>query len=67
MKGQTAARRSTKLLGDANCNHLRNSSKLGLSSSRQQDHLKGHFFGVWGNYVVRGTGFLQFGLTIRHF
>jgi hypothetical protein len=30
-------------------------------------HLKGHFFGVWSNSVVRGTGFLQFGLTIRHF
>jgi hypothetical protein len=30
-------------------------------------HLKGHFFGVWSNPVARGTGFLQFGLTIRHF
>jgi hypothetical protein len=30
-------------------------------------HLKGRFFGVWSNSVVRGTGFLQFGLTIRHF
>jgi hypothetical protein len=29
--------------------------------------IHGHFFGVWSNYVVRGTGFLQFGLTIRHF
>jgi hypothetical protein len=34
---------------------------------RQQVHLKGHFFGVWSNPVARGTGFLQFGLTIRHF
>jgi hypothetical protein len=30
-------------------------------------HLKGHFFGVWSNSVVRGTEFLRFGLTIRHF
>jgi hypothetical protein len=30
-------------------------------------HLKGHFFGVWRNSVARGTVFLQFGLTIRHF
>jgi hypothetical protein len=30
-------------------------------------HLKGHFFGLWSNPVARGTGFLQFGLTIRHF
>jgi hypothetical protein len=29
-------------------------------------HLKGHFFGVWSNSVVRGTEFLRFGLTIRH-
>jgi hypothetical protein len=31
------------------------------------EHLKGHFFGLWSNPVARGTGFLQFGLTIRHF
>jgi hypothetical protein len=40
------------------------------ASNRWMDpltHLKGHFFGVWSNSVVRGTGFLQFGLTIRHF
>jgi hypothetical protein len=30
-------------------------------------HLKGHFFGLWSNPVARGTGFLQFCLTIRHF
>jgi hypothetical protein len=30
-------------------------------------HLKGHFFGLWSNPVARGTGFLQFGLTICHF
>jgi hypothetical protein len=30
-------------------------------------HLKGHFFGVWSNSVVRGTEFLRFGLTIRPF
>jgi hypothetical protein len=30
-------------------------------------HLKGHFFGVWSNSVVRGTEFLRFGLTIHHF
>jgi hypothetical protein len=30
-------------------------------------HLKGHFFGLWSNPVARGTGSLQFGLTIRHF
>jgi hypothetical protein len=30
-------------------------------------HLKGRFFGLWSNPVARGTGFLQFGLTIRHF
>jgi hypothetical protein len=29
--------------------------------------LKGHFFGLWSNPVARGTGFLQFGSTIRHF
>jgi hypothetical protein len=29
-------------------------------------HLKGHFFGVWSNSVVKGTEFLRFGLTIRH-
>jgi hypothetical protein len=29
-------------------------------------HLKGHFFGVWSNTVATGTGFLQFGLKIRH-
>jgi hypothetical protein len=34
---------------------------------KASSHLKGHFFGVWSNSVVRGTGFLQFGLTIRHF
>jgi hypothetical protein len=30
-------------------------------------HLKGHFFGLSSNPVARGTGFLQFGLMIRHF
>jgi hypothetical protein len=43
---------------------------LGLlpsSSDSNKLHLKGHFFGLWSNYVVRGTGFLQFDLTIRHF
>jgi hypothetical protein len=30
-------------------------------------HLKGLFFGVWRNFVVRGTEFLQFGLLIRYF
>jgi hypothetical protein len=35
--------------------------------AKGHNHLKGHFFGVWSNSVVRGTEFLQFGLTIRHF
>jgi hypothetical protein len=46
-------------------------NQLGLHSSclecHQRGHLKGHFFGLWSNHVARGTGFLQFGLTIRHF
>jgi hypothetical protein len=33
----------------------------------KRQHLKGHFFGVWSNSVVRGTEFLRFGLTIHHF
>jgi hypothetical protein len=37
------------------------------SFARSEEHLNRHFFGVWSNSVVRGTGFLQFGLTILHF
>jgi hypothetical protein len=47
------------------CSHMKNSASGTLAASNL--HLKGHFFGVWSNSVVRGTGFLQFGLTIRHF
>jgi hypothetical protein len=46
---------------------LDNELPLLIAELPEDKHLKGHFFGLWSSPVARGTGFLQFGLTIRHF